>query len=92
MIKSFKHKGLKDFFLKGKIKGITSEHASKIKRILALLNETEDLSELNYIGFRLHKLKGKMQNLWSITVNENYRITFEFKDKNAYILDYTDYH
>lgn len=92
MIKSFKHKGLKDFFLSGSIKGINPEHAAKIRRILSLLNEAEDVDELNYVGFRLHKLKGKMKNLWSVTISGNYRITFEFKNKNAYILDYLDYH
>ncbi|OGI04223.1 MAG: hypothetical protein A2Y25_08900 [Candidatus Melainabacteria bacterium GWF2_37_15] len=92
MIKSFKHKGLEDFFLKGSIKGINPDYSRKIRRILSLLNEAEDVNELNYTGFRLHKLKGKMQNLWSVTVSGNYRITFEFKEKNAYILDYTDYH
>lgn len=92
MIKSFKHKGLRDFFLEGSVKGIDPEHSSKIKRILTLLNEAEDINELSYVGFRLHKLKGNKKNLWSVIVNGNYRITFEFKDKNAYILDYLDYH
>ena len=26
------------------------------------------------------------------TVNANWRMTFEFKDGNAYVLDYEDYH
>lgn len=92
MIKSFKHKGLRDFFLKGSIKGINPEHSVKVRRILTLLNEVDDVLELNYVGFRLHKLKGEMKNLWSVAIKGNYRITFEFKDKNAYILDYLDYH
>jgi toxin HigB-1 len=43
-------------------------------------------------GFRLHPLKGKAKGRWSIWVNGNWRITFEFRDGNAYILDYEDYH
>jgi toxin HigB-1 len=92
MIKSFCHKGLKEYFLTGNTKGINSEHASKIRRILSILDRSKNVKELDYVGFRLHKLKGEMQNLWSVTVNGNYRITFEFRDKNAYILDYLDYH
>jgi len=92
MIKSFKHKGLKEFALTGNVKGINPEHSSRIKRLLTLLNEMEDINELSYVGFRLHKLQGKMQNLWSVTITGNYRLTFEFKDKNIYILDYLDYH
>tara|TARA_R110000822_G_scaffold45246_2_gene121056 strand:- start:526 stop:717 length:192 start_codon:yes stop_codon:yes gene_type:complete len=29
---------------------------------------------------------------WSIWVNGNWRMTFEFQDGNAYIRDYEDYH
>ena len=29
---------------------------------------------------------------WSIWVNGNWRVTFEFRDGNAYVLDYEDYH
>ena len=43
-------------------------------------------------GFRLHALKGRMASRWSITVNGNWRVTFEFHDGNAYVLDYEDYH
>jgi len=43
-------------------------------------------------GFRLHPLKSKDKGRWSIRVNGNWRMTFEFQDGNAYILDYEDYH
>jgi proteic killer suppression protein len=43
-------------------------------------------------GFRLHPLKGSDRGRWSIWVNGNWRITFEFIDGDAYILDYEDYH
>ncbi|WP_235504296.1 MULTISPECIES: type II toxin-antitoxin system RelE/ParE family toxin [Stenotrophomonas] len=33
-----------------------------------------------------------MKGRWSIAVNGNWRITFEFKDSNAYVLDHADYH
>lgn len=35
---------------------------------------------------------GEMKGRWSITVSGNWRMTFEFQDGNAYILDYEDYH
>jgi proteic killer suppression protein len=43
-------------------------------------------------GYRLHPLKGRAQDRWSIWVSGNWRLTFEFRDGNAYILDYEDYH
>lgn len=47
---------------------------------------------MNLPGFRLHLLKGNLADRWSITVNGNWRVTFEFRDGNAYVLDYEDYH
>ena len=41
---------------------------------------------------RLHRLKDDKRNLWSVRVSANWRITFEFEDGDAYILDLEDYH
>jgi plasmid maintenance system killer protein len=38
------------------------------------------------------QFKGKAKGRWSIWVNGNWRITFEFRDGNAYVLDYENYH
>ncbi|PWC25706.1 plasmid maintenance system killer protein [Brenneria nigrifluens DSM 30175 = ATCC 13028] len=35
---------------------------------------------------------GDKKGQWSITVTGNWRITFEFIDGNAYIVNYKDYH
>lgn len=43
-------------------------------------------------GFQLHPLKGDREGQWAISVSGNWRITFEFHDGNAYLLDYEDYH
>lgn len=89
MIKSFKHKGLQRFYETGSVKGI---HAEKLSRILLALNNAKFIEDLNMPSYRLHKLKGDMNELWSITVQANWRITFKFEDKNIYIVDYHDYH
>ncbi len=92
MIKSFQHKGLEIFFKTGNVKGINPEHTKKIRRILAILDELVDISEINFDSYRLHKLKGELDGLWSMRVNGNWRITFEFKNQDVYIVDYQDYH
>ena len=43
-------------------------------------------------GYRPHPLKGRVKKRWSIWVIGNWRLTFEFRDGNAYVLDYEDYH
>ena len=50
------------------------------------------IEDINLPGFKLHPLKGDRQGLWSISVSGNWRITFEFVDGNAHILNYEDYH
>lgn len=94
MIKSFKHKGLKLFFETGSIKGIQAKHTYKVKEILTILNVMCDLSPLKLPSYRLHKLQGEMKEVWSVTVQANWRITFMFNEDTyeVTIVDYQDYH
>lgn len=92
MIKSFKHKGLEEFFNSGSTRGIQQSHANKLRLQLAAMDTASCIEDLNIPGYRLHSLKGNRKGIWSITVNENWRITFEFSDGNAYIVNYEDYH
>lgn len=59
---------------------------------LAALDTAQCIEDMNVPGFRLHPLKGERHVRWSIWVNGNWRLTFEFRDENAYLLDYEDYH
>jgi len=52
----------------------------------------KDLTPLALPSYRLHQLKGDIKGLWSVTVQANWRITFDFKDEDVYIVDYKDYH
>ena len=93
MIESFKHKGLERFFREGTTRGIQSNHEKKLCRILTTLDAANDVpSDMNAPDFQLHKLKGDEKEIWSVSVNGNWRITFEFRNGNAYIVDYRDYH
>lgn len=92
MIKSFKHKGLESFYTTGSAKGIQAKHKDRLQIILARLNAIKNISDINLPSFRLHKLKGDKNDLWSVTVQANWRITFKFENENVYIVDYLDYH
>ena len=92
MIKSFKHKGIENFFYSGTKKGIRPDHASKLERILDRLNAANDLKDMNYPGSNLHGLSGDRKGQFSVRVSGNWRIIFEFIDGDAYIVDYDDYH
>lgn len=92
MIKSWKHKGLKSFFETGSARGIHFFHAKKIKHRLAVIDFASVIEDINFPGFYLHKLKGDHNELWSVRVTGNWRITFEFINGDAYIVNYEDYH
>ena len=92
MIKSFVHKGLQEFFETGTKKGIQAEHSAKLARILDRLDASICARDMDLPGCRLHQLKGNMQDLWSVTVNGNWRVTFYFEGQDAYLVDYQDYH
>jgi toxin HigB-1 len=92
MIKSFRHKGLEEFFNSGSTRGIQAAHARKLRMRLAALDTATVIEDMSIPGYRLHPLKGDRQGLWSITVNGNWRVTFEFTDGNAHIVNYEDHH
>lgn len=92
MIQSFKHKGLEQFFFSGSKKGIQPEHAKKLARILDRLDASITVQDMALPGYRLHHLSGDEKEIWSVWVNGNWRVTFFFKDGDAYIVDYRDYH
>jgi len=92
MIKSFKHKGLKKFFTKGSLAGIQANHAVKIKDRLTFLDVALTVEDMDRPGYKLHDLTGNYKDRWAVSISGNWRITFEFKDGDAYIVDYEDYH
>lgn len=92
MIKSFKHKGLKRFFETGSLAGIQAGHANRLRMQLAALETAQVIGDKDLPGFRLHPLNGGRAGLWSIAVSGNWRVTFEFLDGNAYLVNYEDYH
>ena len=92
MIKSFKHKGLRQFYETGNIAGIQPDHKQKLRIRLSALDTATCIEDMNTPGWRLHNLKGDPKGYWAIDVSKNWRIVFQFKDGNAYIVNYEDYH
>lgn len=93
MIKSFRHKGLDDFFATGSTAGIQPAHAVMIRLQLAAINTATNANDLRTPpNWRLHQLSGKLKDHWSLTVNGNWRIIFTFHNGDAYLVDYLDYH
>lgn len=92
MIKSFAHKGLEQFFKTGSKSGIRPNHAGKLARQLGLLNVATAPEEMDFPGWRLHRLKGDIAGHWSVWVSANWRLTFCFVGEDVEIVNYQDYH
>jgi proteic killer suppression protein len=92
MIRTFRHKGLKQLFETGKSRGVSADLTRKLVRQLDLLNRAISPMDLNLPGYRLHELKGERKGTWSVSVSGNWRLTFRLQDGDAYDADLEDYH
>jgi proteic killer suppression protein len=92
MIESFLHKGLKNFYSTGSLAGIRADHRKRLQLILARLDVIYKPEDMSLPGFDFHKLSGDMKEYYSVSVNKNWRIIFKFNGKDAYDVDYVDYH
>jgi proteic killer suppression protein len=92
MIRSFDHKGLRDFFETGSKRGISPELASRIARRLDVLEAAQELADIDAHGFNLHQLKGNRTGEWAISVSGNWRITFKFGKGEVSDVNLEDYH
>ena len=91
MIKSFKHKGLKVFWETGNPSKIQANHKKRLDLQLTALDSAITIGDMDLPGYNLHSLKG-VTDIWSVTVNKNWRLTFRFVDGHAHIINYEDYH
>ena len=92
MIVSIKHKGLSLLWNKGDGSKLPADQIGKIKNILSRLDAAENVHDMSFGGSKLHPLKGTLFGFWSVTVKANWRIIFQFRDGEAHLIDYLDYH
>ena len=93
MIKSFKCKETQKIF-----KGIFSKKLPQEIQRRALINLYEidaaaNVSDLKIPpSYYLEQLSGDRKGQYSIRINQQYRICFEWQDNNAYNVEIVDYH
>jgi proteic killer suppression protein len=92
MIRSFKHKGLKKLFEAENISGVNPQHSERLRQILALLETSETVDDMDLPGLNLHNLKGKKKNTFAVKVSGNWRVTFKFKNGDIFEVNYEDYY
>jgi toxin HigB-1 len=92
MIKSYRHKGLKELFEYGETAAINAKYHKRLRLQLDTIHAATDLSQIDMPGWALHPLRGRMAGRHSITVGGPWRLTFEFREGDAYRLDFEQYH
>jgi proteic killer suppression protein len=93
MIRTFRHKGLRRLYEADDSRGVSPDHAAKLRDVLARLDVARGgPDDMDLPGFRLHPLKGALKGFWAVTVRANWRVIFRFDGQHAADVDYVDYH
>jgi proteic killer suppression protein len=92
VIRSFKHKGLRQLHHENDGRRLPPELVERIARVLHAIENANRVEELSLPTFKLHQLKGALKGYWSVTVRANWRIVFRFGDRGAEDVDFLDYH
>jgi toxin HigB-1 len=75
--------------LSNQFRGLDVEAATGLLLALNVAKSLQDLSPLRSVG--LHKLKGERKKQWAMTVNDRWRICFEFRKGDAFDVEIVDY-
>lgn len=93
MIVSFHSKGTAKIWQGERVKLIPTEIQQIGRRKLRMINSSQNLNDLRIPpANRLEKLKGNMNDFFSIRINNQWRIIFRWEDNNAYDVEIIDYH
>jgi toxin HigB-1 len=91
MIRSFRHKGLKELFELGVSARIQKVLHYRCLRRLDALDRAARPEDMNVPGFDFHVLRVKPVR-FTVHVNGPWCITFEFSDGDALRVDFEQYH
>lgn len=91
MIRTFRHKGLAELWETNKTGAIDQRlHRRTLVRLDAL-NKALRLEDLRVPGFDFHRLQGTPAR-YTLHVNGPWCVTFEWREGDAFRVDYEQYH
>jgi proteic killer suppression protein len=91
VIKSFRHRGLKELFEKGQSRRIAPDLQTRVIRRLDVMKAAKRPDDMNIPGFNFHALRGKPQR-YTVHVNGPWCVTFGWEDDGATDVDLEQYH
>lgn len=93
MILSFGSKDTQKIWDGGRVKKIPNEIQEIGRRKLRMLNNSQNLTDLQIPpSNKLEKLKGSLKKFYSIRINDQWRIIFQWSSGNASAVEIIDYH
>jgi len=93
MIKTFGEKETEKIWNGIRSKKLPNEIQDLARRKLRMLNNTQDINDLRIPpANRLEKLKGNLEDYYSIRINNQWRIIFQWLNNDAYDVKIVDYH
>jgi proteic killer suppression protein len=93
MIQSFRDKETRRINERIRSSVLPSDIQQIAYRKLRMINNAQNLNDLRIPpANRLEKLYGKRVGQYSIRINQQWRICFEWRDGNAYNVEIVDYH
>ena len=93
MIKTCKSKETEKIFARQPSRKLPQEIQQVAYRKLRMLNNATDLNDLRIPpANRLEKLSGDREGQYSIRINDQWRICFDWSDGDAFNVEIVDYH
>ena len=92
MIKTFSSKLLKNFWSRGRAKGIDPKSAERLEELLSALHAATRPEDMDVSGWGFHALTGDRKGQYAVEIRAQYRLVFEWKDGNAVRVNEEDYH
>jgi proteic killer suppression protein len=91
VIRSFRNRALKAFWVSGVTAKVSPGLAERVRRRLDALDAVLSPEAMNIPGFDFHKLRGKPVR-YSVHVNGPWCITFGWNGEDAVSVDLENYH
>ena len=93
MIISFGSKETQMIYNGSRVMSLPFEMQKIARRKLRMLNSSQNLADLKIPpSNRLEKLSGDLKSYYSIRINNQWRITFKWENRNAFEVEIIDYH
>lgn len=92
MIESFGCKYSEKVWKGIRTKKWTDDIANRALRKMIMISAAGDIQDLKVPpSNRLHKLKGNLSEYWAISINDQWRVIFRWKNRNAQDVQIIDY-